>query len=406
MTLASTGRDQVELWDIASGQLLLNVDAGAYLPALSFSPNGKQLAVGTIAAFGYPDSVNVWELEPERGIDSLRGLSSSVFTAIFSPDGRLVAALSNDWHVAIWDRAARRLLYILEVAPGFHFDNAALAFSRDGRQLAFSSGTEASLWDAVTGESIKTWKLPRGLVDQMAFYGPNRLLLFREETESGEVGPFAEFDSTKYPRVCRIRDLLGPEPLNPVAEIRDCNVHVFHAACSPDGKYYVVEGLGGAKGKVTRIAILYEGPSGKKLGTLPTHSAPNRHSAWFNFDPTGTILNFVSTSKEPRTFLLEMPSRAIQRQFDEHPVTVGPRARRWLIDSSGADDQPSAAALFEEDRREPLIKFLLDLGNTQRTGRPQFSPDGLHLIWGTSGGVIVVDLVEVNRRLHGLDLGW
>ena len=100
-----------------------------------------------------------------------------------------------------------------------------------------------------------------------------------------------------------------------------------------------------------------------------------------------------------------MPSRAILRQFDEYPVTLGPHAKRWLIDSAAAD-QPSALALFEEDRREPLIKYLLDLGNTQRTEKPQFSPDGLFLIWGISGGVMVVDLVEVNRRLSELGLGW
>ena len=35
----------------------------------------------------------------------------------FSPDSRLVAALSNDWQVGIWDRESRRLLHVLEVLP-------------------------------------------------------------------------------------------------------------------------------------------------------------------------------------------------------------------------------------------------------------------------------------------------
>jgi WD40 repeat protein len=246
MTLACTGRASVRLWDIASGQFLLDVHAGNYASALAFSPDGRRLAVGSIGAFGSRDRLEVWELEPGRGIDSLRGLLSSVLSATVSPDGRLVAALSNDWHVGIWDRATHRLFHVLEVTPGIHPDNAALAFSPDGRQLACSAGREASLWDVATGEAIKTWRLPAGLVDQMAFNEPNRLLLFREETETGEVGPFSEFDPIKYPRVCRVRDLLGREPLKPLAEIRDCNLHVFHAACSPDGRYYVVEGKGGS----------------------------------------------------------------------------------------------------------------------------------------------------------------
>ncbi len=78
MTLASAGRGSVQLWDIATGQFMLNVTAGNYVTALAFSPDGRRLTVGCIAAFGEPDSVDVWELEPWRGIDNLRGLSQAV----------------------------------------------------------------------------------------------------------------------------------------------------------------------------------------------------------------------------------------------------------------------------------------------------------------------------------------
>ncbi len=168
-TLASAGGGKAQLWDLASGQLLLNVDASNYTAALAFSPDGRRLAVGCVAAFGGADKVDVWELEPGRGIDSLRGLSQSVFTAVFSPDGRLVGALANDWRVGIWDRASRRLLHVLEVTRGSFPDNAALAFSPDGKQFAFSADHEASLWDVVTGELVKTWKIPEGLSDRLAF---------------------------------------------------------------------------------------------------------------------------------------------------------------------------------------------------------------------------------------------
>jgi WD40 repeat protein len=410
MILASTGRGSVQLWDIASGQFLLNIDDGNYVTALTFSTDGRQLAVGSIAAFGTPDSVNVWELEPGRGIDSLRGLLRYVFTSTFSPDGLLVAGLSNDWHVGIWDRANRRLLHVLEVAPGSFTDNAALAFSPDGRRLAFSAGHEASLWDVTTGEPIKTWKLHEGLSDRLAFPEPNRLLLFREETETGEVGPFSNFDPRKYPRVCRVRDLLSPQPLKPLAEIRDCNLHVFGSECSQDGKYYVVEGLGGSRENRKRIANLYEGSTGKKLGALPTQNPSSWDGSKFSFDPTGTVLNFDSLKPDTghgRSFLLEMPTRVVLRQFDDDPYCLGPRARRWLMGSGATADQPAALTLFDQDCREPLIKFLLDLGSGVSTGKSQFSPDGSHLLWGnSSGGVTVVDLVEVNRRLSELGLGW
>ncbi len=75
--------------------------------------------------------------------------------------------------------------------------------------------------------------------------------------------------------------------------------------------------------------------------------------------------------------------------------------------SGATTDQLGGLALFQQDSEKPLIKFVLDRGSGASIGKPRFSPDGLHLIWGEpDGGVTVVDLVEVNRRLSELGLGW
>jgi|GEM_PF-6023017 len=75
--------------------------------------------------------------------------------------------------------------------------------------------------------------------------------------------------------------------------------------------------------------------------------------------------------------------------------------------SHATADQPGALTLFEQERQEALIRLLPDLGGVTWTGKPQFSPDGSHLVWGNpSGTVTVVDLVEVNRRLSKIGLGW
>jgi eukaryotic-like serine/threonine-protein kinase len=407
MTLASAGRGSVQLWDIASGQSLLSVDGGNYTTALAFSPDGRHLAVGSIAAFGYPDNVVVWDVEPGRGIDEFRGLRGAIIRSVFSLDGRMVGALSNDWNLGIWDRTTRRLLHILEITPGFHQDNAALAFSPDGQRFAFSSGGEASLWDMTTGKPTRTWKLPPGLVDLMAFSEENRLLLFRTETKNAEVGPFGAIDPVAHPRVCRIRNLLGVEPLKPIGEIHDCNLHVFGAHCSLDGKYYVVDGLGGAPGKVARIATIYDGATGQTIGALPRENLPERNYAALAFDTTGTVLGFQSRKLGDPCLLLELPTRAVLRQFEVMPSSMGPRATRWLRASDATSDQPTAFTLFQQDQAKPLISFVVDLGDASVGNDPKFSPDGLHLAWGNSNGTVtVVDLVEVQRRLAEFGLGW
>ena len=161
MTLASAGRQSTKLWDVATGRLLLDIESGNYVPTLAFSPDGYQIAAGFVKAHGSPQAVEVWKLETGRGIQTLRGLTAQSMKTALTGDGHLVAALCDDWQVGIWDGPANRLLHVLEVTPGHFTDSAALAFSPDGRQFAFSAGHEASLWDVGTGELIRSWRCPK-----------------------------------------------------------------------------------------------------------------------------------------------------------------------------------------------------------------------------------------------------
>ena len=117
----------------------------------------------------------------------------------------------------------------------------------------------------------------------------------------------------------------------------------------------------------------------------------------------------LSFSKTDNTgaLLLELPSRAVLRQLDNYPNCLGARAERWFIESEGTADQPYALRLFGPDREEPLLNLVLDTGDHVGIYTAQFSRDGLHLVWGSpDGAVTVVDLVEVQRRLAALGLGW
>jgi hypothetical protein len=195
---------------------------------------------------------------------------------------------------------------------------------------------------------------------------------------------------------------LSADPLKPLAEIRDCNLYVFQSECSTDGKYYVLEGLGGAPGNVTRIANLYDGLTGKKLGDLPTQNPGNYQYAWFDLDPTGTVLAYLY-ERGPKVYFLDLPTRAIRRRLDDTVLCIGPGARRWLMSTPATSVQPALVTLREQGHDESLLNLLSD----SLTGKPKFSADGLHFVWCKSGGAVtVVDLVEVNRRLAELGLGW
>jgi hypothetical protein len=181
---------------------------------------------------------------------------------------------------------------------------------------------------------------------------------------------------------------------------------VFFSDCSPDGKYFAIEGLKGSLDKPARVANLYEGATGKKLGELPTQSPASWDSGWFTFDPTGTVLNYGSFRENPagrHGCFLEMPTRAVLRLVDDFAQCVGPQAKRWVMRTGGSADRPNAFKLYDQERHGPLVSFLLHAARS----KPQFSQDGSYLVWGNDSGTLtVVDLVEVNRRLSELGLGW
>jgi serine/threonine protein kinase/WD40 repeat protein len=245
-TLASVSRKPVRLWDVATGRLLLEMFNTRHIRSdLAFSPDGRRLAV--CSEFGMSDvnNVDIWELETGRGLQSLRGLSGHVHKVAFSHDGELLAALATDWQVGVWDMATGRLLHVFDAPQGITADNAALAFNRDGKQLAIATAGGARLWKVASGEEVRKWDLPQSLCDALAFPSDDRLLLIRFETKQGTVGPWSAAPPEDYPRVCRVRDLLAPDFKKILQEIAFFNHHGLNVLVAADGDHFVVDGVHG-----------------------------------------------------------------------------------------------------------------------------------------------------------------
>jgi hypothetical protein len=49
-----------------------------------------------------------------------------------------------------------------------------MAFSRDGWRFVCATGTIGKMWDVDTGEVLKSWTLPQGFQDNLAFLGAGR----------------------------------------------------------------------------------------------------------------------------------------------------------------------------------------------------------------------------------------
>ncbi len=402
-TLASCGRGVVKIWDLRSGQRLLDVTAGpgGYQFGLAFPPDGRRLAVGTWAMFG-PASVEVWELENGRGIQTLYGLRGQVAWTCVSPDGRRVAGLSQAFEVGIWERETGRLLRLLDAPLGLFADNAGLAFSADGRRFALAAGERATLWDVETGAVLGWWTLPGGLGDKLAFEGPDRLRLLRNETRSGRVPPTTGYDAKDHPRVLRLRRLSVPDRMEIVREIDDFNRGVFHAEVAPDGSTFVAEGFRIAVGgEVVRSFKALDGATGRELWSFPVLSRLD--AAYFTIDPGGRVLWHGDDNDGGKLLpwrLMDLRTGAALGHIDPQPHVLGVGANRWL---SYRNDLGGLLALMERGHDRPRLR----IPHPDGAGHSVFSPDGLHAALGHVDGMVTVpDLAEIPRRLAEFRMGW
>jgi eukaryotic-like serine/threonine-protein kinase len=169
----------VTLLDIAAGRAVAALPVGGdRADVLAFSPNGQTLAAG--CRFTEPGSeksrrfVRLWDVASRRQRADL-GYGTSIITGIaFSPDGRLLA--TTDDGVRVWDLA--------DDPPGVRWQQPmqqrtphGLAFSPDGRVLLVGNGRgEVKFLDAATGKELRRLKVVFGEVSSLALSPDGRLL--------------------------------------------------------------------------------------------------------------------------------------------------------------------------------------------------------------------------------------
>ena len=163
MILATVGSDDrtVKLWEAGNGRLRLSLDKQASgISCLAFSPDGKLLA-GAIRDGAA--QVCIWEAATGR---SRRVISVPInlWSVVFSPDGKTVAAGGGRWWGSAEGRGWVRLFDLdtgneRHVLMGHREPVTSVAFSPDGKTLASTSWDQtARLWDCATGQEIRELK--------------------------------------------------------------------------------------------------------------------------------------------------------------------------------------------------------------------------------------------------------
>ncbi len=397
MTLASVGRDHPMLWDVASGQLLIRLGEQNTMTSVGFSPDGKSLAVGAISRFGSHGEVNVWNIEERRGQQVLRGLMAPVSQVCFSSNNRVLAALAQNWQLAVWDLQAHRLLHVFEAPKGLYAQSAGLAVDAEGRQVAVVAGTEASVWDVTTGSQIASHKqLPNGFLDSLAFHGTDELLLIRQESVDPLLRPYGpNINPAKTPRVCRIRNLLTANPLEPLLEIADFRHSVMQILATPDGKRVLIEGHDA--NNPNRLIKLYELPSGRIVWEKARAEFPGHQLLGF-VDTTGKKLSLNEYS------IWEIESGFQVLSTKNSLMGIGPGANLYVAEGHQLATDRNVRALVRA--KDEVALLTLDDSFNAISPTP-FSVDGELVAWGIRDGAVrVCDIRTIRKSLAEAGLNW
>ncbi|NCS50466.1 MAG: protein kinase [Microcystis aeruginosa BK11-02] len=195
-----------------------------------YSPDGRYLASGS-----WDNTIKIWEVATGKQLRTLTGVA-------YSPDGRYLASGSWDDTIKIWEVATGKQLRTLTG----HFSSVlSVVYSPDGRYLASGSGDDTIIWEVATEKELRTLTGHYDSVLSVVYSPDGRYLASGSWDNTIKIWEVATGK--------QLRTLTGHSEV------------VGSVAYSPDGRYL-------ASGSGDNTIKIWEVATGKQLRTLTGHS--------------------------------------------------------------------------------------------------------------------------------------
>jgi eukaryotic-like serine/threonine-protein kinase len=145
----------IDMIDPLTGQTRFSFARSYVLRDLAFGGSGRWLAIAG-AAGNADQGVSLRDAATGKELGTLKGHTDEVMSLAFRPGSDQLASGSRDRSVKVWDvRKGKEVLAL----PDHSDEVENLAYSPDGKWLA-SAGGEVKVWDATTGEPLRTFVRP------------------------------------------------------------------------------------------------------------------------------------------------------------------------------------------------------------------------------------------------------
>ncbi len=156
----------VQIWDVATGQLRNTVVQNCAAWCAIFHPNGKYVATGE------DKRVRVWDIQTGAIVADLNDHPHEGHFLSFDPQGKYLAVAGVGSHsVIVWDTSTWKLCTTIKKFNGVRI----VEFLSDGRLATVGAGDPVRFWDPATGRELaKVRRQPR----QPSGYDPQGPALF------------------------------------------------------------------------------------------------------------------------------------------------------------------------------------------------------------------------------------